>query len=94
MPENVTILPEIATSTTFKKKIAQQCDKLHVSYGTVVLRLLEKWVAGDIDLDIEPDPEFVASAHEAFRTEAVQKALQQLGERYDANRTYPNAVKA
>jgi hypothetical protein len=64
------------------------------SYVTVVLRLLEKWVAGDIDLDIEPDPEFVASAHEAFRTEAVQKALQQLGEHYDANRTYPNAVKA
>lgn len=40
-----------------------------------------------------PD-EFDAQVHEAFRSENVQQALQELGERFDSNRTYPHALKA
>ena len=42
----------------------------------------------------EPDPEFIASAREAFNSEEVQQTLQQLGERFDPQRTYPHAQKA
>ncbi|MDI6794009.1 MAG: hypothetical protein QME81_14290 [bacterium] len=87
-------LLEVMTTPEFKERVEHTCQEFHLNYATVVIRLLEEWLNGDIRLDIEPDPEFVASAHEAFRSEQVQQTLKQLGTQYDPTRTYPHALKA
>jgi hypothetical protein len=43
---------------------------------------------GHISLEIEADPDFVASAREAFRSGTVQHALHELSDDYDPKRTY------
>jgi hypothetical protein len=91
MPQEV--LPKITATPEFKARIEHACEECHVAYATVVTRLLEEWMNGTIPLEIEPDPDFVASAREAFRSESVQQTLTQLGTQYDSTRTYPHAVK-
>jgi glutamate/tyrosine decarboxylase-like PLP-dependent enzyme len=44
-------------------------------------------------LEIEPDPDFVASAREAFRSESIQQTLHDLSEHYNPKRTYAHAKK-
>ena len=72
--------------------VEHTCKEFQVTYATVVIRLLEEWLNGNISLEIEPDPDFVASTREAFRSESVQQTLKQLGMQYDSKRTYPHAV--
>lgn len=86
------ILPKIMTTPEFKERVEHTCKEFQVTYATVVTRLLEEWLNGNIALEIEPDSDFVASTHEAFRSESVQQTLKQLGMQYDSKRTYPRAV--
>jgi hypothetical protein len=88
------LLPEITITSEFKARLERTCEECHVAYATLVTRLLEEWMNGNIPLNVEPDPDFVASAREAFQTESVQQTLMQLGTRYDPTRTYPHAVPA
>ncbi len=86
------VLPEIVTTSEFKERVEQTCKTLQVQYAAVVTHLLEEWINGTIVLEIEPDPEFVASAREAFRSENVKQTLKQLETLYDPTRTYPDAI--
>ncbi len=87
-------LPEIETTPEFKERVEHNCQEFNLNYETVVTSLLEEWMNGNIPLSIEPDPEFVASAREAFASGKTKQTLKKLGRRYDPTRTYPNAVKA
>ena len=86
-------LPEINTTTEFKERVEHACETHHIDYNAVVTRLLEEWMDGHIPIDIEPDPDFVASAREAFRSESIRQTLHDLNEHYDPMRTYPQAKK-
>ena len=86
-------LPEISTTTAFKERVEHTCEAYHLNYDTVVTQLLEEWMNGHIPLEIEPDPEFVASAREAFRSKSVQQTLHDLSEHYNPKRTYAHAKK-
>ena len=48
---------------------------------------------GYIQLEIEPDSDFVATVREAFRSENVRHTLHELNEHYDPKRTYAHAKK-
>ena len=93
MPNTVTLFPEITTDPEFKNRVEQACEASHLTYADVVTRLLNQWLNGMIDLENEPDPDFVTHAREALRSENVRNAMKRLGERFDARRTYPNAIK-
>jgi len=93
MQKQKILLPAIETTPEFKEKIEQTCHSAGLSYSAVVLRLLRLWTDQKISPDIEPDPEFVASAREAFGSEGVQQSLRRLAEEFDPDRTYPHAVK-
>ncbi len=86
------VLPEIVTTSEFKERVEHTCKTLQVQYAAVVTHLLEEWINGTIALEIEPDPEFAASAREAFRSEDVKQTLKQLEMQYDPTRTYPHSV--
>ncbi|MCP4397914.1 MAG: hypothetical protein GY801_11540 [bacterium] len=86
-------LPEVSTTTAFKERVEQTCEMYHLDYDTVVTRLLEEWMDGHIPLEIEPDPDFVASAREAFHSESVRHTLHKLNEDYDPKRIYAKAKK-
>ena len=86
-------LPEVSTTTEFKKRVEHACKTFHLDYEAVVTRLLEEWMNGHILLNIEPDLDFVASAREAFRSKSVQRTLHELSERYDPKRTYAHVMK-
>lgn len=85
------VLPEVNTTLAFKERVEQMCETSHLNYDAVITRLLEEWMDGHISLEMEPDPDFVASAREAFRSETIQHALHELSDRYDPQRTYPQA---
>ena len=51
-------------------------------------------ITTDIDLESEPDPDFVTNAREALCSESVRSAMKRLGEQFDARRTYPNVIKS
>ncbi len=93
MQKQKILLPAIETTPEFKEKIEQRCHLAGLPYSAVVLHLLRIWMNQEIRPDVEPDPEFVASAREAFRSEGVQQSLRRLAEEFDPGRTYPNAVK-
>jgi len=78
------LLPAIETTPEFKEKIDQRCRLAGLPYSAVVLHLLRIWMNQEIRL--EPDPEFVASAREAFRSEGVQQSLRRLAEEFDPAR--------
>ena len=94
MSQETALLPEITTTPEFKERLEHACQASQLPYTQVVIRLLEEWMNGNIAVDFEPDPDFVASAREAFQSEKVQHALRQLGEQFDSSRTYPHAIKA
>ena len=93
MQKQKILLPAVETTPEFKEKVEQTCRTAGISYSAAVLGLLRKWTDQDIGPDIEPVPEFMASACEAFRSERVQKAIRRLAEKHDPGRTYPHAVK-
>ena len=86
-------LPEVSTTTAFKERVEHTCEIYHLNYDAVVTRLLEEWMDGHIPIEIEPDPDFVASAREAFRSDSVQNTLHELSEHYNPKRTYAQAKK-
>lgn len=86
-------LPEVSTTAEFKERVEHACETYHIEYDAVVTRLLEEWMDGHVPLDIEPDPDFVASAREAFRSESIQQTLHDLSEHYNPKRTYNQAKK-
>lgn len=90
--EQHTVLPGIKTTPEFKKQVEQACNSADLTYPAVVVQLLKDWISGKITIT-EPDPDFVAAAQEAFRSENVQQSLKKLGEKFDPDRTWPNAVK-
>ena len=94
MSQETTLLPEVITTPEFKERVDHACQASHLPYTQVVIRLLEEWMNGNIAVEGEPDPDFVASAREAFQSAKVQDALKQLGEHFDPHRTYPHALKA
>ncbi len=93
MSKTVTLFPEITTDPEFKNRVEHACKASHLTYADVVTRLLNQWLNGMIDLENEPDPDFVINAREALRSENVRNAMKRLGEQFDARRTYPNAIK-
>jgi len=94
MPLKAAVLPSVKTTPEFKKRIEDACASVQLPYSDVILQLLQEWIAWEIDVTQEPDPDFVASAQEALRSEHVQKALKKLGENYIFHRAYPHAIKA
>jgi len=82
MQKQKILLPAVETTPEFKEKVEQTCRTAGISYSAAVLGLLRKWTDQDIGPDIEPDPEFMASACEAFRSERVQKAIRRLAEKH------------
>lgn len=86
-------LPEITTTSEFKERVEHACETYHLGYDAVVTRLLEEWLDGHIPLEIEPDPDFVASAREAFRSKSFQQTLHELSEHYNPKRLYSQAKK-
>jgi hypothetical protein len=94
MPLKAAVLPSIKTTPEFKKKVEDACESIQLQYSEVILRLLQEWITGTIEVTQEPAPDFVASAQEALRSEHVQSALKELGEHYIPQRTYPHAIKA
>ncbi len=93
MQKQKIFLPAVETTPEFKEKVEQTCRTAGLPYPLLVLRLLRKWIDQDTGADTEPDPDFVANAHEAFKSERVQQSLRRLAEGYDSGRTYPHAVK-
>ena len=55
MPQNIAHLPEIETSLHFKEKVEKTCQQWHLTYSTVVLRLLQRWVDGGMTLETQPE---------------------------------------
>lgn len=94
MSQKSATLPPIRTTPELKEKVVQACESLELKYATVITRLLTDWVTGKIELNMELDSDFIASAREAFASEGVQDALKELAENYDPERTYPNAMRA
>jgi len=94
MPVKAAVLPSVKTTPEFKKQVEDACQSVQLQYADVILQLLQEWMRGEIDVIQEPDPDFVASAQEALRSESVQNALKELGEHYIPNRTYPHAIRA
>ena len=93
MQKQKILLPAVETTPEFKEKVDQTCRTAGLPYSAVVLGLLRKWMDQDMGPDIEPDPDFAASAREAFKSERVQQAIRRLAEEHDPGRTYPHAVK-
>jgi len=81
-------LPAVRTDPDFKGQVTEACSKLNLTYSTVVTRLLEQWLTGDIKLKMELDEEFTTAAKEAFESNRGRAAFQKLENNYDPNRSY------
>ncbi len=83
----------MSTTTAFKERVEQTCERCHLNYDAIVTRLLEEWLDGHIPIKIETDPVFVASAREAFRSDSVQNTLHELSEHYNPKCIYVQVKK-
>ena len=92
MSVKAAVLPSVKTTPEFKKRVEDACQSIQLQYSEVVIRLLQEWITGTIEVTQEPDPDFIASAQEALRSEPVQNAIKELAEHYTP-RTYPHAIK-
>lgn len=93
MLQKTVTLPPIRTTPVLKEKVVRACESLDLKYAMVITHLLREWVTGKIELNIGLDSDFIASAREAFASDGVQSALNELAENYDPKRTYPNAIR-
>ena len=94
MSRKTVTLPAVRATSELKNKVIQGCESMNLNYSTVVTCLLSGWVTGKIQLNLELDPDFIASAKEAFASDEVQKIIGELAESYNPDRTYADAVKA
>ena len=93
MSQKTVTLPPIRTTPELKEKVIRACESLDLKYATVITHLLREWVTGKIELKMELDSDFIASAREAFASDDVQRVLNELADNYGPERTYPNAIK-
>ena len=85
-------LPRVRTKPDFRKKVFKACESIDMNYSTVVTRLLERWLVGDIQLEIELDQQFIATAEAAINSPRGQAALKDFAKNHDPKRKYPNAI--
>ena len=48
-----TTFPGIRTNQEFKDQVYEACDSIGLKYSNVVTRLLERWVSGEVKLEME-----------------------------------------
>ncbi len=86
-----TEFPKIRTDREFKDRVFEACKTLNLKYSVVVKRLLERWLAGEIELEMKLDKKFIEAVKAAVNSPEGQTALQELGNAYDPKREYPEA---
>lgn len=87
-----TELPRVRTQPDFKDKVFDACESINLKYSTVVTRLLERWLSGDVDLKMELDQQFIKAATAAFESPRGKDALKKFSEIYEPNKEYPEAT--
>lgn len=93
--EKTARLPSARTTPEIRKMLDQACENLGIKYSTVVNQLVTQWLTGDIELKLELDPDFVASAKEALMQPESEELLGRVAKAYKdgiKDRTYPNAT--
>jgi antitoxin component of RelBE/YafQ-DinJ toxin-antitoxin module len=74
--------PSVRATPELKDQVQDACDHLGVKFSMVVNNLLEQWVTGRTQLDLELDPKFVAEAKAALESEETQALFEQVGKRH------------
>ena len=84
----VSSLPAVRTEPEFKEQVVKACKELNLNYSTVVTHLLEKWVTGQIKLELELDQEFIDAAKTALHSQQGEELLDNLLHNFDPERDY------
>jgi hypothetical protein len=77
----------------------KQCNGCNEFFEESELNLVSRSADPETGEELEDEEikfiyNFDEYVREAFRSEEVQKAVKELGEKFDPNRTYPHATKA
>ncbi|MBF0383031.1 MAG: hypothetical protein HQL69_18575 [Magnetococcales bacterium] len=70
--------PSVRATPELKDQVQEACDQLGVKFSMVVNNLLEQWVTGHAQLDLEPDTKFVTEARTALESEETQALFDQV----------------
>ena len=93
MSTKIASLPSIRTVPELAEKVREACASLELPYSMVVENLLRQWVSGNVRLQMELDPDFVANAKAALESEKSQKSMRKLAEGFKKNREYPETIQ-
>lgn len=86
--------PQVRTVPEFKGRVFAACASQQLSYSTLVTKLLEQWLSGNVDLEEVLDRQFSADCTAALDSSRTQRAFRKLAQHHDPRRTYPDALEA